>query len=238
MSAEVDVFANGGAALVVFPQQLGVLAVAVAGEGTVDCLADALAVAVVGVGGLGAGFAETDHAGGIVVGVVANQALNRVAGGVVAAGVGGAAKDLLQAVAVEGVAVGFALGAVAQGEAVAHGIVAVAQVAVGAAGAGQAVEFVIAEELIPAGVEQVLPLLDVAHRVVLVAALQDAGQGLVDEPVVLVVAAAELEAVAIGEALDRAEGQALDILRQGLCGAVASFKGSEPFTLLTYFIAD
>lgn len=173
LSFEVDILPDYTAALVVLPEQFPACAVTETGNGAVDALFGALALAVVGVAGAGRCIAEADHAVGIIIEVAADETRKGVAGFVVGAVVGGATEDLQQPVAVGDIAVGLGGAVFGFVEAVAGGIITIAEAAVAAEGAGKPIEGVVTELLVPAGVEQVLPGGDVAHRVVTVAALQD-----------------------------------------------------------------
>ncbi|MEJ2609969.1 MAG: hypothetical protein P8179_07710 [Candidatus Thiodiazotropha sp.] len=94
-----------------------------------------------------------NHAVAVVVAVAPLLAFKGVAGCVILASIAGRAQDLLELVAVGCVVVGLGLGPFTLAQAVANAVVAVTQVTVGAAGAGQAIEFVVAELLVSPGLE-------------------------------------------------------------------------------------
>lgn len=174
-----------------------------AGGEAADGFAGALAEGVVAVAAFGDGGGyHTAEAlvGG--VGVVLPTRVGGVAGGIGGDGAGPGAGLAEQALAVQVVVVDGLCAAFVVVGAVAYAVVVVEQIGAGG-GAAEPVERVVVKALVVVGIQRIGDGFQVAGRVVLVTEVLQAGwrgccaQGLCAEPVVLVVLACQVQAVAI-----------------------------------------
>jgi hypothetical protein len=217
---EPQVFALDGAVGGAFGDQATFGVVTVDGVGDVD-LADAFAEAVVLVAGDSGGGGGLGEAALAVVGELAGSIADQAAVGVPAVVLRRGAVDTLQAVAgrVEGVGAGRAAEGVTQ--TVAGGVPGVAVAGVGQAGAGQAVEAVVAVGRAARGLRGVELGAEaaggvVAEQPVLVA------ESVAARTAVLVLIAGVLLAGAVAVALDAAEGVVADVAGDQPRAAVAA----------------